>query len=397
MGRSIIVKQSKLLVTVLLGLLIVGAGGGYYVYHTERQAAIAKKRQTDKALNKKAALKNSQLSRKVNQTTFLNNKNTDEQVTKILNLSHFVGSALVVKDDHVVYNRAFGYANKAKNQRNKVNSKYQILSIQKSMTAVGIMQLVQAGKVKLTDPILKYYPTLKHGRQTTLRQMLDMTTGFRLKSGSKKFLPENQVIDFAAHNVFYYPDKNGINNYSSVNFLLLAGIIRKVTGQSYQHFFTTRFIDKLNLKETGFSIHGQGRNATTGYRALADQTIPNYDQTMPESKAQMANELGTGQVYMSTADLFTVESAILKGQLLSKKNVAILHTRTATGEYGGGVYNMSNGIRSHGLGYGYESSVFLSPDGKTGVVLLSNYYRKAAGSQAAAQKIFTELMKGDIK
>ncbi len=50
-------KQSKLLVTVLLGLLIVGAGGGYYVYHTERQAAIAKKRQTDKALNKKAALK----------------------------------------------------------------------------------------------------------------------------------------------------------------------------------------------------------------------------------------------------------------------------------------------------------------------------------------------------
>lgn len=58
---------------------------------------------------------------------------------------------------------------------------------------------------------------------------------------------------------------------------------------------------------------------------------------------------------------------------------------------------MSNGIRSHGLGYGYESSVYLSPDGKTGVVLLSNYYRKAAGSQAAANKIFAELMKGDIK
>ncbi|ANJ13140.1 serine hydrolase domain-containing protein [Lactiplantibacillus plantarum] len=397
MGRSIIVKQSKLLVTVLLGLLIVGAGGGYYVYHTERQAAIAKKRQTDKALNKKAALKNSQLSRKINQTTFSNNKNTDEQVTKALNLSHFVGSALVVKNDHVIYNRAFGYANKAKNQRNKVNSKYQILSIQKSMTAVGIMQLVQAGKVKLTDPISKYYPTLKHGRQTTLRQMLDMTTGFRLKSGSKEFLPENQVIDFAAHNVFYYPDKNGIYNYSSVNFLLLAGIIRKVTGQSYQHFFTTHFIDKLNLNETGFLIRGQGQDATTGYRALADQTLPNYDQTMPESKSQMANELGTGQVYMSTADLFTVESAILKGQLLSKKNVAILHTRTATGEYGGGVYNMSNGIRSHGLGYGYESSIFLSPDGKTGVVLMSNYYRKAAGIQATANKIFTELMKGDIK
>ncbi|MFU1798967.1 serine hydrolase domain-containing protein [Lactiplantibacillus pentosus] len=397
MGRFIIVKRSKLLVTVLLGLLIVGAGGGYYVYHTERQAAIAKKQQTKKARNKKAALKDSILSQKVNQTSFSNNQDTNQQITKILNLSHFVGSALVVKNDHVIYQRAFGYANKAKNERNQVDSKYQILSIQKSMTAVGIMQLVKAGKIKLTDPISMYYPTLKHGRQTTIRQMLDMTTGFRLKNGSKEYLPENKVIDYAKNNVYYYPDKNGISNYSSVNFLLLAGIIRQVTGESYQHFFTERFIDKLDLQSTGFLIHGQGQRATTGYRGPADQTVPDYQETMPETKAQMANELGTGQVYMSVHDLFTVESAILKGKLLPKKDVAILHTRTATGEYGGGVYNISNGIRSHGLGYGYESSVFLSPDGKTGVVLMSNYYRKAAPIQPAANKIFADLMNGSIK
>ncbi|WNN84046.1 serine hydrolase [Lactiplantibacillus pentosus] len=390
-------KRSKLLVTVLLGLLIVGAGGGYYVYHTERQAAIAKKQQTKKARNKKAALKDSILSQKVNQTSFSNNQDTNQQITKILNLSHFVGSALVVKNDHVIYQRAFGYANKAKNERNQVDSKYQILSIQKSMTAVGIMQLVKAGKIKLTDPISMYYPTLKHGRQTTIRQMLDMTTGFRLKNGSKEYLPENKVIDYAKNNVYYYPDKNGISNYSSVNFLLLAGIIRQVTGESYQHFFTERFIDKLDLQSTGFLIHGQGQRATTGYRGPADQTVPDYQETMPETKAQMANELGTGQVYMSVHDLFTIESAILKGKLLPKKDVAILHTRTATGEYGGGVYNISNGIRSHGLGYGYESSVFLSPDGKTGVVLMSNYYRKAAPIQPAANKIFADLMNGSIK
>ncbi|MGY5269591.1 serine hydrolase domain-containing protein [Lactiplantibacillus plantarum] len=390
-------KQSKLLVTVLLGLLIVGAGGGYYVYHTERQAAIAKKRQADKALNKKAALKNSQLSRKVNQTTFSNNKNTDEQVTKVLKLSHFVGSAMVVKNNHVIYNRAFGYANKAKNERNQVNSKYQILSIQKSMTAVGIMQLVQAGKLKLTDSISKFYPSLKHGRQTTIRQMLDMTTGFRLNTGLKEFSSEDKVVNYAKHNVYYYPEKNGTANYSSVNFLLLAGIIRQITGQTYKHYFTTHFIDQLGLTETGFVIDGLGKHATIGYRSDTSETSPNYKKTMPESKAQMANELGTGQVYMSNADLFKVESAILKGKLISKQNVDILHTRTATGEYGGGVYNLSDGIRSHGVGYGYESSIFLSPDGKTGVVLMSNYYRKAAGIQATANKIFTELMKGDIK
>lgn len=83
---------------------------------------------------------------------------------------------------------------------------------------------------------------------------------------------------------------------------------------------------------------------------------------------------------MSIVDLFIVESVIFKGQLLLKKNVVILYMCIVIGEYGGGVYNMSNGIWLYGFGYGYEFSVFFLLDGKIGVVLLSNYYCKVVGS-----------------
>lgn len=382
---------------VLLAILVLGAGGGYYIHHVNHQAKVARVHQKKKAAAKKAAKQKARLSRQVNRTRFSKTYAANDQVTKTLKQTHFVGTALVVKNNRVMYQKGFGYADKESDQLNGPTSKYQILSIQKSITAVGIMQLVQAGKLKLTDPISKYYPTIQYGRDTKIRQLLDMTTGYRLKQGSTDTLTEQQVVDYALDHLDYYPDKDGKSNYSSVNFLLLAGIIRKVTGKSYQEFFTKRIINKLKLQHTGFLINGQGSNATLGYYATDSQVTATYEQPMSESTSQMANELGTGQVYMSASDLFKVESSILKGQLLSKHNVAILHTRTATGQYGGGVYNLSNGIRSHGLGYGYESDVHLSPDGKTGVVLLSNYNRPAASIEIAANKIFAGLMNGQLK
>jgi len=383
---------------ILLAILVLGAGGGYYVHHVNQQAKIAKVQREKKAAAKKAAQQKAKISRQVNQQQFSKSTGANEQITKTLKQVHFVGTALVVKNNRVMYQKGFGYADKGSNQLNGPASKYQILSIQKSFTAIGIMQLVQAGKMKLTDPITKYYPTIKSGRETTIRQLLDMTTGYRLNDGSKDTLAESQIVNYAVDHLDYYPDKDGRFNYSSVNFLLLAGIIRKVTGKSYQDFFTKNIIEKLDLKHTGFVIKGLGSNATLGYQqASASQVEPTYDREASESTSEMANELGTGQVYMSAGDLFKAESAILKGQLLSKKSVAILHTPTATGHYGGGIYNLDDGVRSHGIGYGYESDVHLSPDGKTGFVLLSNYYRDSASIESAANKMFVGLMNGQLK
>ncbi len=389
-------KVSKKLIAVLLGLIIIGGAGTVIVQRQSQANQAQEARRAKKKTAKLVAKKNAQLSRKVNRMTFSKDQSATTQITKVLKLSHFVGTALVVKNNQVIYQKGFGYADHATSALNDPATKYQILSVQKSITAVGIMQLVEAGKVKLSDPISTYYPSITAGKNTTIRQMLDMTTGFWLNDGSTKPLSEAATVKYALKHLTYRPKKVGVFNYSSVNYLLLAGIIRQETGKSYQHFFTTHIIDKLGLQRTGFVVNGLGQAGSKGYQATAKQIKPTYAKRMPETKAQMHNELGTGQVYMSVGDLFKVESAILKGKLIPKTAVATLHTRTATGEYGGGVYNISNGVRSHGIGYGYESDVHLSTNGKTGVILLSNYRRRAASIEIPANKLFSELMNGDL-
>ncbi|MFB9769309.1 serine hydrolase domain-containing protein [Lactiplantibacillus modestisalitolerans] len=383
-------KRNQKILLIILGLLVIVEGGwGAYQWHHRHTSS--PQSSAMRHLQKRTQ------SRTTKQTAFTKTKDELPAVTRLLHQQRFVGTALIVDHGRVVYQRGFGYADQARQVHNGPRSRFQILSIQKSLTAVGIMQLVQQGRVKLSDPVSKYYPQLKHGRQTTLRQMLDMTTGFRLNRGADQPASEAQVVDYAVRHVSYNPAKDGVNNYSSVNFLLLAGIIRQVSGKSYRHFFDRQIIQRCGLTASGFVVDGLAPHATVGYRpADATDVAPTYQQRMPETKAQMANELGTGQTYMSASDLFTVERAILRGKVVSKPNVAILHTRTATGEYGGGVYNISNGIRSHGVGYGYEADIHLSPDGNTGVVLLSNYYRKNASIEKAAGILFDRLLAGEL-
>lgn len=380
---------------ILCGSLIVCAGGFAYHRHTVRQQQ-ALQRMEKEAATKRLNKQSNRLKRQISQTQLAKNDSNQAKITKILQMSHFVGTALVVKNDRVIYQKGFGYANKEVGVLNGPNSKYQILSIQKSLTAVGIMHLVEQGKIKLSDPISKYYPELNFGGQTTIRQMLDMSSGFKLKSGSKTPVSEAEVLKYATTHLEYYPDKDGVYNYSSINFLLLAGVIRKLTGKSYQQFFEQYFIKKLKLPATGFMYNGMGKNGTVAYQQSLNQVVPNYATIMPETEAQMHNELGTGQVYMSASDLFKVESAILKGRLISRANVKVLHAQPQSGTYAGGLYLLNNGYRSRGLGYGDEADVHLSKDGKTGLVLMSNYFRAPASIEPAAGKIFDELMKGDL-
>ena len=70
----------------------------------------------------------------------------------------FSGAILVAKNGKTVYQGAFGYAQKEGEVLNRIDTKFSIGSVGKTFTAVLIMQLVEQGKLKLTDPIEEYLP-----------------------------------------------------------------------------------------------------------------------------------------------------------------------------------------------------------------------------------------------
>lgn len=386
------------ILAVLLAVIGVAGGAVYWrtnhqEFRTQQARKQANNRKREQALN----VEEKKRQAKVNQTApkKLSTKSSKQttRVTKYLNRNHFVGSALIVKNNRIIYRKGFGYANYATKQRNSTKSEYQILSVQKSLTAVMAMKLIHQGKLSLNTRLSKYYPKVKNARNITIRNLMDMDSGLVMnRTGSYRPLKEKEVVKYATEHVINRSPRNK-DWYQPVNFVLLAGIISKITHTSYKKYFDKLFTRPLKLKGTGFVQQWESRpNRTLGYHWLKSTQIKqNYDKQYHEARASMQNELGTGQVFMTAWDLYKTEQHILRGNIIPQSNVALLHQPGSNAPYGGGIYNQNNGIRSHGIGYGYESSIFITRNGRSGVVLLSNDYRPANSIQDLAAKLFDDV------
>lgn len=300
-----------------------------------------------------------------------------KQFTQALKAKKFVGSALVVKNNHVVYQRAFGMANAKKHRKNKVTSQFLINSVQKSMTGLLVMKAVQAGQLQLTDRLSQYYPGIRHSNQVTIRQMLNMEAGITGELKPGRTLTEDEVYQYVGQNAQIDPGKIGQFHYQQICFTLLAGILHQVTHDSYYDLFYQQLVTPLNLNHTSFAqLRSTTKGMTTGY---ASDTPQNYHAPHKPSAASMAIQIATGNATMSTGDVYRAVRAIVQGDLLSTPAGAqALHEADLNGiHYAGGMYHLDQlGYYGHGMGDDYESTFVISKNGRNGVVLLSNNFVK---------------------
>ncbi|AYM03848.1 serine hydrolase domain-containing protein [Levilactobacillus yiduensis] len=300
-----------------------------------------------------------------------------KRFTRELKDKKFVGTALVVKNDQVVYQRAFGKANAKKQRKNKVTSQYLINSVQKSMTGLLVMKAVQAGQLQLTDRLSQYYPNIRHSGRVTIRQMLNMEAGITGELKPGRTLTENEVYQYVSQNAQIDTSKIGEFDYQQICFTLLAGILHQVTHDSYYDLFYQQFVTPLNLNHTSFAqLRSTTKGMTTGY---AGNMPGDYSEPHKPSAASMAVQIATGNATMSTGDVYQAERAIVQGSLLSTPAGAqVLHeTQNDQIHYAGGMYHLDKlGYYGHGMGDDYESTFVISKNGRNGVVLLSNNFVK---------------------
>ena len=90
-----------------------------------------------------------------------------------------MGSLIIAKDGNVLYTRAIGYGqiNGAKKKPLSAASRFAIASITKTYTAVMILQLVEEGKLKLTDTLDKFFPQVPNAQKITILQILSHRSG----------------------------------------------------------------------------------------------------------------------------------------------------------------------------------------------------------------------------
>jgi len=167
----------------------------------------------------------------------------------------FTGGVLVSRGGMVLVERGCGLADRARGIPVTASTAFDIGSNTKDFTKMAILQLADAGKLRLADPLSKYFDGVPPDKAAiTIAQLLIHTAGLPLYSG-----PDDEVLtrdDFLkrifAAKLIAEPGRE--ENYSNPGYSLLAAIIEKVTGGSYEQYVSEFILKPAGMTETGYVL-----------------------------------------------------------------------------------------------------------------------------------------------
>lgn len=280
-------------------------------------------------------------------------------------------SVLVAQKGKVVYKKAFGSANVELNVAMQPDMVFRIGSITKQFTAIGILQLVEEGKIALQDSLQKYIKDFpSKGNTVTVENLLTHTSGIPdYSNGDTTNNPYTERHDFTPQQIIksfdYLPleFKPGTNyNYSNSGYVLLAYLIQKVTGNDYHQYIKEAVIKRAGLLHTLFGEeHAIVPNRVEGY--TRDKGFYENCEYQTASSA-----FGCGDLLSTTEDLYRWNTALLSYKLVSKEMLQKAFTP----------YQLSNGSYT-GYGYGWFVDSFgikrIHHEGQvSGFTALEEYY-----------------------
>jgi len=159
----------------------------------------------------------------------------------------------VIKDKKIVKMANYGIANIQDNIAVTKDTVFTINSMTKSFVGIAIMQLVERGKIKLTDKASSYISDLpKPWLNITIRQLLTNTSGLpSIESGTSLISPNGEDASWSLVKTLPMAAKpNTQFQYTSTNYLLLGKIITNVSGKHFTDFIVLNQLEKAGMMRT---------------------------------------------------------------------------------------------------------------------------------------------------
>jgi CubicO group peptidase (beta-lactamase class C family) len=293
------------------------------------------------------------------------------------------GLALAVAvDGKIVYSEGFGFADLEERVPVWPTTKFRIGSISKPLTAVGLMELVQSGKIDLDAPIQKYVPSFPDkGALITVRMVGGHLGGIRHYQGDEFTIQKHyaNVTDGLAifkNDPLVSPPGTKFN-YSSYGFNLLSAAIESASGQDFLSYMQANVFAPFGLVHTTPDLNSQiVEQRARFYELPKDGSVENAPYVDNSYK-------WAGGGFLSTAeDLVRFGSALLQPGILNAQSLKTMFTsqKTTAGEetgygIGWGVAKTPSGQRifEHAGGsVGGTSQLIVYPDSRVVVALVTN-------------------------
>ena len=303
----------------------------------------------------------------------------------------FSGAVLVVRDGQTLFEGAYGLADRERGVPNTATTQFRVGSMDKMLTAVATLQLVQAGTLRLDAPLATYladYPNGELASKVTLHHLLTHTGGTGDIFGpeftarrSELRTTDDYLELYGTRSLRFTPGSRW--EYSNYGFMLLGAVIERVGGTNYYDHVATRVHTPAGMTATGSAPEDSlvpGRSV--GYtRQLVPGALVSNAPTLP----YRGTPAGGG--YSTVGDLARFAIALREHRLLDSAHTALLlggkvPIREGV-QYAYGFFDRVVGGRrfvGHGGGArGMNGDLAFEPNGGYVVVVLSNLDPPAAG------------------
>ena len=272
----------------------------------------------------------------------------------------FSGTVLVAKNGKPIFEQAYGMADREHKVPNTPTTRFRIGSMNKMFTAVAVLQLAQAGKLKLDDAFGKYltdYPNQELASKVTLHQLLTHTGGTGDIFGPDFDKHRNELKTLQDYVKLYgnraaaFPPGSKWE-YSNYGFILLGLVVEKVSGQSYYDYVSTHIYDVAGMKDSG----SEPEDKPVTNRSVGYMKPPGANAWQPNTETLPYRGTAAGGGYSTVGDLLKFANALQRDSLLDAHYEELLTTGKVDEGFGRYAYGFEdkvvNGTRCFGHGGG---------------------------------------------
>lgn len=256
----------------------------------------------------------------------------------------FNGSVLIAEDGQIIFEKSYGLADEQTNRKLNDSTIFELASVSKQFTAMGIVQLKKEGKLSYQEDITKYVPELIDYKGITIQNLLNHTGGLPdyMELSDKNWDKSNIATNDDMLEMFKQvkPKKlfepNEKWDYSNTGYLILATIIERASGQEFEEYLKNKIFEPLEME-----------NTFVYRRRFTPKEVPNYangyiysdslqKKILPDEIGKdfyvvyLDGIVGDGMVNSNPKDLLKWDRALYKDNLINDEDRELIFSSVMT-------------------------------------------------------------------
>ncbi|HKV11348.1 MAG TPA: serine hydrolase domain-containing protein, partial [Thermoanaerobaculia bacterium] len=336
----------------------------------------------------------------------------DAYLDDLTRKDEFSGVVLLARGSETLFSKAYGLADRERNIPNRIDTKFNLASMNKMFTGVAIAQLAEKGKLSFDDKVGKHlpdYPNREVAEKVTLHHLLTHTSGLgsywnpRYQAVKDRLQTLGDFLPaFADAPLAFQPGERF--EYSNAGYIVLGLIVEKVSGESYADYVRRHIYEPAGMTDTAFFPEDQEvPNRAVGYRTLqgfGGSPLPGGPRPNTPELGRVGGSAGGG--YSTAPDLLEFATALREHRLLSAAMTETVLTGKVpmpanlgmSGRYGYGFGEEKAGghrVVGHSGGFpGVRGQLDIGLDDGTTLVILSNVDARIPEVRGKIRKLLAE-------